>query len=368
MLSGRKKRGFFSCSYNGVDPRRYSKTSVVQGSTLTKDPERLRKAQRCTLLGEFPIRRASQVGETVSTLPPVPLHCALCRQPWPCSMRCSGGYAVFCADETHVRQAHYTLEAEAQHPYRLHFLVTRANEEATIKNLIQISSAVLANSKRLFLSHILFLLQTLSPTRAEIAYLDTDSILLACTHRDLAECVLGAAKRARFQAESRTCLAQVPSARVQAGLLKYDFFGKRGLFLCAKCYWIQPDGDMMVLKRCKGCSRRLQASLLRGHFDAAKVSKRPLYAQRARLGATGQLQMFLSLEMKKLHPPINVKRRFDVRPPFLRLSFRKKVGRRGSRASFVFFFRRCPTAHLCSPRHQSPTAASTASPPCARAA
>ena len=298
-----------------MDPRRYNKTTTIQEKTLLKHPDRIKKAVRHCILGEFPGRQNKRKALSQQQHC-VQLHCSRCQVLWPChkSRMCPyGGIALFQADQTSVDEAGYGVNCDARLP--LHYLVTTNNHEASIRNLMQISSAVLANSKRLFLGHILFLLNTLSPTRAEIAYLDTDSIVLACTHRQLAECVLAASKRTQFQTKSHLVMACTEASTVQAGLLKYDYFGKRGLFLCAKCYWIEHDNETLELKRCKGCSRRLQASLLPGHFDGAKVAKhkRPRYAKRTRLGVSSAMQMFLSTEMKKLHPPINVKRRFNVR-------------------------------------------------------
>jgi len=58
-------------------------------------------------------------------------------------------------------------------PPQFLFAVTRRNERCKIANLTQVSSAILGNSKVVFLSHLLFLFRHLSPRKAELCYLDT---------------------------------------------------------------------------------------------------------------------------------------------------------------------------------------------------
>lgn len=109
------------------------------------------------------------------------------------------------------------------------FLLTRKNEKGRLLNTHQISGSILGISKVIFYEHIRSLLELLDPRKAEICYLDTDSIIIATSEPELYECVEEGLEEA-FEKQSQHLFVDESSPRHQTGKLKLEMLAKSGRF------------------------------------------------------------------------------------------------------------------------------------------
>ena len=101
------------------------------------------------------------------------------------------------------------------------FLLTRKNDKGKLLNTHQISGCILGESKRIFYEHIRNLLEVLDPRKAEICYLDTDSIILATSELELEDCVERGLE-GRYESLRPLLMVDETSPEHQTGKLKLE--------------------------------------------------------------------------------------------------------------------------------------------------
>ena len=283
-------------------------------------------------------------------------------------------------DDDDVDEGDGMMSASAPRRLELLYAATSSNSEGKIRNLIQVSAAILSNSKRIYFSHVFFLLDTLSSKEVEKCYFDTDSCILAA-HRYSLRDMVAYGKEEAFATGLDAVLYSEDSGQEPFGKFKYDARATRGLFHSPKCYLLRGPGPSelddddddddaaaapaggdeesvaqpasLEVKRFKGCSRAVQKELVPEHFalDLGTGLSQPAFANRSRLAATPGFQMLVQEESRRLVSPVNLKRRYDVRcapSKPSRCQRRKPKRLTALPCSFVFrFFRtagRCDTA------------------------
>ena len=105
--------------------------------------------------------------------------------------------------------------------------MTRKNDKAKLLNTHQISGCILGVSKVIFYEHIRSLLELLDPRKAEICYLDTDSIIIATSEQELEDCVEEGFKD-EYARRSPGLFVDESSSRHQTGKLKLEMKAKAG--------------------------------------------------------------------------------------------------------------------------------------------
>ena len=70
------------------------------------------------------------------------------------------------------------------------FMLTAPDEDRESLNTAQLGATILGSSRVIFYQHILDLLNTLDPSKAELAYLDTDSLVWYVAGDDISDTVL----------------------------------------------------------------------------------------------------------------------------------------------------------------------------------
>ncbi len=200
------------------------------------------------------------------------------------------------------------------------FAVTRRNPDAAIFNLSELAASVLCSSRLIFFSHILFLLTVMDPTRAQLCYLDTDSLMWFVRHRRLEDNV----RREflpLFERYRNAILEDEDSPWAQNNRLKLEGVFGGSLFTTLKCYTLLPleenEGDEPV-KKTKGIGRVPREKMTPAHFllpapsrddnaAAAAQDERPLTASWV-LRATRGLTMTMHVRSARLPNPNNFKR------------------------------------------------------------
>ena len=352
--------------YLGLQPTNYPKTRLCRGSTLCRQPvERLRKMQSLALVGCVPerpskARQTSQAAHKRKAREQVRQRLLKRRAEEETRRQSRADTEAFSSTEEEEEEEDEDEEAEVEGAgsgkakendagltaeianaptaprLELLYAATSANPNAKIRNLIQVSAAILSNSKRIYFSHVFFLLDHLSSKEVEKCYFDTDSCILAA-HRYNLQDMVAYGKEESFAAGLDKVLYTPGSGREPFGLFKYDARATRGLFHSPKCYLLRgppgnddddtaadeerregPGASLPVeeVKRFKGCSRGVQKALLPEHFalDLVTGLSQPAFANRSRLASTTGFQMLVREESRRLVSPVNLKRRYDVRP------------------------------------------------------
>ena len=342
----------------GLQASNYTRTRVSrEGGLLRSGPDTLRRLQSLALLGCAPVRRNKRDRER--------RRARAQRQALEAERRRAAGGGGD-DEERGGSSGNDDDDDDDDHDdgeLELVYAATLSNPKAKIRNLLQVSAAILGISKRIYLGHVHFLLDHLSSKEVEQCYFDTDSCLLAC-HRYRLEDMVAFGKEDAFRRGLPDVLWTPDSGRDPFGLFKYDARATRGLFHSPKCYLLRggddPDGGDddddagdagPVMKRFKGCSRDVQQALDARHFALALETglSRPAFANRTRLGPTAGFQMLLSDESRRLVAPVSLKRRYDVGAA-ARGRFRTRPAPRPQRRLFTLSFRSCLTVARCSAR------------------
>ena len=196
------------------------------------------------------------------------------------------------------------------------FAVTRRNPDAAIFNLSELAASVLCSSRLIFFSHILFLLTVLDPTRAQLCYLDTDSLMIFVRHRKFEDNLRPEFLRL-FERHRNAVLEDADSPWAQNNRLKLEGVFGGSLFTTLKCYTLLPleeEGEHEEeVKKTKGIGRVPREKMNRALFSLpppgadASEDSRPLTASWV-LRATRGLTMTMHVRTARLPNPTNFKR------------------------------------------------------------
>lgn len=98
------------------------------------------------------------------------------------------------------------------------YSISRPQPSARTRNQIQFTAAILSQSKYHFFGIVLTILRFFSPERAELAYLDTDSVIWACSTWQIEHLVKS--EYAHLWPEISSFLFEKDEPQHQAGKLK----------------------------------------------------------------------------------------------------------------------------------------------------
>ena len=113
------------------------------------------------------------------------------------------------------------LDRGPERPPELLYSVNAHRSTARTANALQWSGTILGQSRSLLFGKLLVFLRYFDPRRLEVAYCDTDSILLAVASPDLAT-LLRPRYRARWPAIAAFLFEDPTAERQQSGLLKVE--------------------------------------------------------------------------------------------------------------------------------------------------
>ena len=193
--------------------------------------------------------------------------------------------------------------------YKFNFLlsVVKSGERKQIKNFLPGAVSILSNSKRLFLGHIHVMLKCLDSGLAELAYIDTDSVLFSTTYPDLNDCIR---PEMRNEWNRSGVLADENSPTSVHGKMKLEGTFRLGHFKTLKIYRLynqdEAAGFTQVYTRCKGVNRRVALRLPDSAFDCDDLSRIVVHRTALRPTRTGEMTM--ANEAKTLARPFNLKR------------------------------------------------------------
>ena len=180
------------------------------------------------------------------------------------------------------------------------YAIDVSGEDRKLFNNLPKAVAVLGNSKRLFLSHLLTMFECLDPALAELCYIDTDSCLWSFTYESIEDCLL---KEKVAIWKTRAIVADEESDVSCHGKMKLEGVYKAGLFRTAKIYRLF---DATHYTRCKGVNRHQANRLLDKHFDVEWNNATVIHRTCIRPSRTGEI--VIANEAKKMSVPFNLKR------------------------------------------------------------
>ncbi len=204
--------------------------------------------------------------------------------------------------------------------------LTERNSGARIKNLLQLSAGILSWSKVIFYDKIAWMLEVLDMAKAEIAYLDTDSVVVAAVSPNFEDCLLPHMRR-KYEREKHRIFADPEAQLAPNGLLKEEFKvslllrcletssdgffqGDQAIIRALKMYFFENSETSQTIVRVKGASMQTHSALSREDFG--QNMDRPLYANRYKLAATRGHDMSISMDSRKIITAFNSKRRCEV--------------------------------------------------------
>ena len=112
-------------------------------------------------------------------------------------------------------------------------------KDTNIRNLLQVGAMILGYSRVIFYNQILTLLQLLDSKKAELCYLDTDSVMFFLAGANLKDCVKPG-KELDFEKAASKLFVNPTSKFTQAGLMKMEGYYQAGFFKCIKNYILLP--------------------------------------------------------------------------------------------------------------------------------
>ena len=141
-------------------------------------------------------------------------------------------------DQTKVNLLSVVKDKKSGKPsmlYQLKYQLT----ESMISNTLQVGATILGNSRVIFYDHIYKLLTFLDPRKAELCYLDTDSVFFFVAYDELDKCV----KKDQiedYKMECKKIFVDPNSPHSQASKLKMEGYFQSAFFKCVKNYILIP--------------------------------------------------------------------------------------------------------------------------------
>ena len=188
------------------------------------------------------------------------------------------------------------------------FMLTAPDEDRESLNTAQLGATILGSSRVIFYQHILDLLNNLDPAKAELAYLDTDSLVWYVDGEDIADAVLPEC-RDRFESVvAPTIFGDPDGEKVPHSKLKLEGKFGQGLFRGMKSYYLMDEigGDGSATVRARGVVRAVQAKMKPDHFRMTESGTETLnnYA----LKPTPAMDMTIAFQSRRNATCLNYKR------------------------------------------------------------
>ncbi len=215
------------------------------------------------------------------------------------------------------------------------FALSRKNPDALVRNIAQLASTVLCNSRNIFYAKILFLLTVMDPGRLQLAYVDTDSVMLWAHHRDPVDNVRPEFLDL-FKEYYHSIFEDLSSSLPQNNRLKNEGIFSSSFFYTLKQYTLLPlppleggeENGGEALRKTKGIPRQARVKMQPSHFRLPDVDdgQDPLQKRDKLLSAswimrgTRGLQVMMSIRTSALPNPVNLKRHSLVRMVLLFLT------------------------------------------------
>ena len=190
--------------------------------------------------------------------------------------------------------------------YKVHFLyaVTYSGKDRRVRNNLPGAVAVLSNSKKLFLGHILDMLQCSDPRLCELCYIDTDSCIFSMTHPDWQDCLLQ--NKLQYW-NSKMVMADETADKSCHGQMKLEGIYTAGLFKTLKIYRLYDQlNPFEFYTRCKGVNRHIASKLPHVTFDSANIDR--TVVTRTSLRPTPAGQICVTKESRNIAVAFNFKR------------------------------------------------------------
>ena len=204
--------------------------------------------------------------------------------------------------------------------FSLMYLLKYPQPNKQIENLLQVGATILGFSRVIFYFQIYSLLNVLDSKKAQLLYLDTDSLMLFVASPKLTDCVKEG-KSEEFEELSQIIFADPTSEITQAGKLKCEGFYQSGFFRCVKNYVLNPfpqsDEERVVKSK---CVPKIIREILpdesfyindrKRRLESSKESEKPgdLFLQNLCLHPTMGEQIHISVKRRRIANPINCKR------------------------------------------------------------
>ena len=185
--------------------------------------------------------------------------------------------------------------------YDFLYAVSVSGQYKQIKNCISGADAILGNSKKIILGHTDVFEKCLDPRLAEICYMDTDSLVLSLTYKNLEDNIL---PEMREFFDAQDIVANEEGEQSPHGKMKLEGTFKAGQFKAIKIYRL--FGEHEPYTRCKGVNRFLAKALPDAAFDAKNLEQIVVHRSALRPARTGE--MLVVHEARSLAVPFNLKR------------------------------------------------------------
>ena len=201
-------------------------------------------------------------------------------------------------------------------------------KDARISNTLHIGATILGNSRVIFYDHIYKLLTMLDPKKAELCYLDTDSVFFFVSSPEITSCIKEGQSQ-MFENEKSNIFGNPSSPHTQAGKLKMEGYYQAGIFRSVKNYILVPfDEKEPSLVKSKGMPKIIRNKMTVDSFhikprhqdkdssgdDDQKSKKRKLqsdaeeFYQHYSLNPTMGEQIFIEIKRRKMSNALNCKR------------------------------------------------------------
>ena len=235
----------------------------------------------------------------------------------------------------------------------LYYHVKWLQSTAKITNLLQVGATILGYSRTIFYNQIYTILSLLDSKKAELCYIDTDSMALLVSSPQLRDCVKPG-KEDIFDKQTKSMFINPHSEKTQAGRLKLEGYYQSAFFRCVKSYVLNPFphlSDERIVKS-KGIASVVRKQIPDKCFEVSPrkrenvendtSNQEDMFFQNMHLYPTMGEQIFLSIKRRKLSNPINCKRVMKVSSA----NCNNKMYKIFKKGSFLSFQNKCHTLPL----------------------
>ena len=188
------------------------------------------------------------------------------------------------------------------------FMLTAPDEDRESLNTAQLGATILGSSRVIFYQHILDLLNNLDPAKAELAYLDTDSLVWYVDGDDISDALLPESRKHFESVVAATVFGDPDGEKVPHSKLKLEGKYGQGLFRGMKSYYLMDEigGDGKATVRARGVVRAVQAKMKPDHFRMTESGTETLnnYA----LKPTPAMDMTIAFQSRRNATCLNYKR------------------------------------------------------------
>lgn len=187
------------------------------------------------------------------------------------------------------------------------YLVRRSQEDASIRNMMATGCTILGQSRVIFYSILMFLLNCADETRMDFLYADTDSYFLQFRDATTLREVVLPEKLEEFDAKSPQIFEDSASPVTQGGKIKLEGTYARAYIRGVKTYYLQSFADdTSNLAKAKGIPKRIVNQMEAAEFSTAECKN---YYQNMAIAPAPGGGINLVVRARRAIVPLNTKRR-----------------------------------------------------------